>query len=484
MPDANDTLWQAETEYPCMARGRTILLINPRATYVGEIAQKCYPPLNLLYLASSLLRSGHQVEILEANALRLRDEQVREAVEASRADLVGIPVYSRVLNEVRGIAGIVRSALPESRIVLGGPHASAVPELCLEQFPEADFILRGEAEDSIAALAGSLDSPERLDNIPGLSHRTGGVSFVHNPPCDTLAEPSNIAHPARELLAPLYQGKKYYTILIKEKPVETLCTSRGCPFSCAFCYNTAHHYRPRKPDDILQELVSIRERGIRNVEIIDDNFTANKSQAYALFEMFRRECPDMRFRIKSRADSVDEEFISKAGDAGVYQISYGMESGVQELLDAMRKKTTVEQNAEACRLTLKHGMACHTSWIIGYPGDTPERIERTAAFISRIHPTTANIEILLPYPNTHVYLEARENGTLINDWTPDSMTPPWVRLPWMKDRGDLEAMLKKCMRRIYWRPRYIAQFGIMVMRNANILLARYGLQELRKVIFA
>lgn len=457
------------------------LFINPRATYVGEIAQKCYPPLNLLYLAAALRRDGIGAAVIDANALRLKDAEIESRVREHTAILVGIPLFSETMKEAATLAGIARAALPRAKIVFGGPHASALPERTLREYPEADYVLTGECEESISPLVRAARGEGEAGEVPGLFYREGESvrrSRRGEKPPDIAALP----RPARDLMAPVYSAGKYYTILVRERPVDTLITSRGCPHECAFCYNTGRHYRFREAEDVLDEIVSIRERGIRTVEIVEDSFTVNRARALRLFDLLKREKLNMRFRIKSRVDAVDEELLRRAREAGVYQISYGMESGAQELLDAMGKGTTVEQNARACALTMAAGIACHTSWLIGYPGDTPELISQTARFIRAIRPTTVNIDALIPYPQTRVYAETKDNGTLVGDWTPQTRETPWVRLPWMRERADLDCELRRRLRGIYLRPYYFMQFGKMLLGDGNVMLARYAAQELRKVV--
>lgn len=471
-----------------------ILLINPRATYANEIAQKCYPPTNLLYLAAVLRREGFSVRILEANAFAMPDSRIESEVSREQPDLIGLPLYSEILRHVRDVTAMARRVRPSARIVLGGPHATAVPDEVLRQFPAVDYVLRHEAEDTLVALCRALESSPRADGaqprkpevdlsgVMGVSYRTTGGETTHHPDITARPDVNRIPSPARDLVEDAYTRKRYYTIMVRQKPVDTLMTSRGCPFRCGFCYNMSHRYRGRTPESVVEEMLEIRNRNIRNIEIVDDHFTADRVRAMRIFDLILREKLDISFRIKSRVDVVNEEFLRKARQAGVYQVSYGMESGVQTILDAMGKHTTVGDNARACRLTKDSGMAVHSSWVIGYPPETPETIQETVDFVARIKPTTANFGILRPYPQTQVYHEAKDSGTLEGEWDPDADEMPWVRLPWTRSRRDLETMLKRALRRLYLRPYYVWNFGTEIIRNANVRLAGYALQELRKTL--
>jgi radical SAM superfamily enzyme YgiQ (UPF0313 family) len=457
-----------------------VLLITPRSTYVHEIAQKVYPPLNLLYLAASLRQHGFAVDVLDANAWRISDVEIEQQIRDRRPALVGIPVYSEILSQVRTLTRLAKAG-GAARVVLGGPHAAAVPDKTLGYFPNADFILCGEAEETLPALARSLDRPEQWNRIPGLWYRAG--SELHMNACAAeRPDVDRLPLPARDLVDAAYRASRYYAIMVRNRPVDTIMTSRGCPFRCNFCYNMDHRYRGRSPEAVLDELVRIRDRGIRNVEIVDDHFTADRARAMRVFDLVIRERLGIRFRIKSRVNVVDEELLARARQAGAYQVSYGAESGVQRILDAMNKKIRVEHIATACEMTRRAGLATHTSWVLGYPGETPETIDQTIDCIVRIKPTTANVAVLRPYPETTVYREAKEAASLEGDWHPDAESYPWVRLPWTRSKKELDAVVKKAMRRIYYRPHYVVAFGREIVSNANWNLARYAIQELRRTL--
>lgn len=456
-----------------------VLLVNPRSTYAFEVAQKVYPPLNLLYLAAALRREGFGVGVLDANALALKDEEIAERARAFGPDLVGVPLYTDILAQVKRMVARLAEAMPGARFVFGGPHASALPDDVFAQYPQADCVMRGESEGGLPLLCAKLRDGGGLSDVKGLSWRDRG-RVVHTPPGECARDLDALGHPARDLVAEAYERKRYYTLLVRRRPVDTVMTSRGCPFRCNFCYNQNHEYRCRSPEHVMDELVSIRKRGVRNVEIVDDTFTIRRDRAMDIFRRLAKERLGLSFRIKSRVDVVDAEFLAAARKAGAYLVAYGCESGDDGMLRRMDKRTTIADNERAIRLTKEAGMACHTSWVFGYPGETPESVARTADFIVRTKPTTAQIALLRPYPQTAAYRQAKEDGLLRGEWSADGGEQPWVQLPWAATRGDLERIVKKAMRKVYFRPYYVLQFGKMVLAGMNVTLARYVWQEAGK----
>jgi anaerobic magnesium-protoporphyrin IX monomethyl ester cyclase len=452
------------------------IFINPRSKHPGEIQQKCFAPLGLLYLASSLLKAGHRAGIIDANALGLSDDEAAGMVRRAAPDIVGVPLLSEIFFSTHALIGRVRAAYPQARIVLGGVHASALPQIVLSEFKEADYILRGEADESIVQLCDAVKNGADLAGVRGLCYRLGN-KIACSEPASLISDLNRSPRPARELVDGLYRDRRYYMVLVRSRPVDVMITSRGCPYHCRFCCNTASAYRARSAENVLEEMVEIASRGIKSLDIADANFTFDRGRAMRIFELIKKEKLKISFRIKSRADSIDDELVRKAKEAGVYLISLGMESGSRSVLDGMDKGATPENNAAACKTVLRAGVKLNTGWIVGYPGETPDTVKETADMIVRIRPTTANINVLIPYPGTAVYEEAKSDGSLVGDWSVKNEGAPWVRLPWTRSYDDLEKAARYVKRRVYYRLGYVINFAKEIFGNANMALAGYALQE-------
>ncbi len=456
-----------------------VLLINPRDLHMHEVRQKCYPPLNLLYLAAALREARVDVQVMDANAFGLSDADILARTCDAAPDLVGMPLLAETAPQVHAITAAIHEARPHTAVVLGGPTASAWPEWALEGFPGVDYVIRGEGEDALVSLCQVLAGRMSPPDVPGLSWREGG-ELKHNDTAPPKRDADAFPFPARDLIADAYDTKRYYTLLVRERPTDTITTTRGCPFGCKFCYNTSRSYRKRSRENVMEELAAIYARGIRHVEFVDDNFTLDRKHAAAILEAIIQEGMKLQIVIKSRVNAVDPELLALMKGAGVYQISYGTESGSQRMLDLMGKGTTVEDNERANRITKEAGINSHTSWFFGYPGETPETIQETIDFICRIRPTTANFGVFRPYPATPVYDEVKEAGTMIGDWRPDTGEVPWVKLPWTESRADLERWVRVAQRRLYFRPYYAYHFTKHILKNANWTMALYAWQEAKK----
>lgn len=463
-----------------MSGGGGVVLVNPKATHADEIAPKVFPPLGLLYLGAALERAGVPVEGIDANALRLDDDALVARIGRAAPTLIGIPVYAETLFATAKTARALRGALPRCRIVAGGPQASAAPAWVLAEIPEVDWVIAGEAEASLVKLAHLAAAGGAPDpSIPGLHWRGGRA---HEPRAALTESLDDLPAPARGLVGDAYAGGKYYAVLVADRRLDCLLTSRGCPFACRFCYNHRRTVRTRSVDSCLEELEQLRARGVRTVEILDDNFVTPEERAIELLDRMARERTGIRFRVKARADAITARLVAAARRAGVYQISIGTESGSPRILRAMDKRITVGGMLEAAARVMQSGIYCHTGWILGYPGETPETIAETIDVVRRMRPTTAGFAILVPYPGTAVYEQARTNGTLEGDWSAATAAVPWVRLPWVKSYAALRALRRRVMRRVYLRPHYAFEYGRMIVGGANWTMARYAAQELGRVL--
>lgn len=460
-----------------------IMLLNPRATDYPRIQQKSYAPLNLLYIASVLIEDGHDVAVCDLNATLIDDDAVQTRIAEARADIYAFPYFSEIATHCRWLSELCRAANPNALVVMGGPGASPIPIQCLEQFPQVDAVVRGEGEWTMQEVAARTDRRESLRECLGVTFRAEGGELVHNEHRPVETDLDRLPAPARHLVAEVYERGQYYALLERFRPVGGIITSRGCPFSCGFCYNTVKRYRMRSAESVVDEMVTlVTQHSVRFIEVNDILFTANKRRAERIFELLIKEKLPVRFAFKARAPEIDDRFVDLARRAGAVQIGFGVESADQGILERMMKKTTTQQCADGIATVRRHGLRCHTGYVLGYPGETPDTIRKTVDFILKTRPTTLTLDVLLPYPDTPVYHEAKANDTLVGDWSPDMTEYPWVRLPWVRRREDLEQARTWAMNRIFFTPFYARQFVSMIVGARNTTLAKYMAQETRLAI--
>ena len=352
-----------------------IALINPQSPNSRNIKQRCVPPINLMYLASSLLENGFDVKIIDANSLTHEKEEIISILKKYSPDLVGFNLCSELLKSVFDLTYLIKKELVNCKIVLGGPHASAMPLFTLQEFKYADFLLVGECDYTIVDLCKAIQKNKNFSIVKGIYYRIN-KTIKYNKHYPVIKELDRLPSPSRNLLKEAYDKKLYYSIMIN-KQIGLLVTSRGCPSNCFFCSRLCNKYRTFSIERIINEINCIYSSGINYIEIFDDNFNIDFKKAERLFVQIKKEKIDISFRIKTKVNTVNKRVLELGKSAGLYAISYGMESGVQKILDNMNKGTTVQMNKKACMITKELGIKCYTNWLLGYPGETRKTIRQT-----------------------------------------------------------------------------------------------------------
>lgn len=416
----------------------------------------CNPPLAILYLATNLQKHNHEVAVFDRDGYDDGLPGLIDGVSDYKPGLVGLPLFStrESFHAARTVVQQLRHKLPTAKIVLGGPHASACPEQTLQWYPEADFVLRGEAEHTLPLLTAQLDKNAVRPEVPGLSYRDGN-EIVSIPLGESIADLDSIPIPDRKFLWENYRRKIYWR-LERKGITDYMVTGRGCPFRCKFCFQMERStFRTRSPENILQELEYLASLGITSIDFEDDLFTAKRERCLKVCRMIREAGLRLDLKVRSHVNTIDEELLAELRKAGVKTVVFGIESGSQKVLEAMNKKSRVERNMEAIQITKKAGLQCYADLFIGFPGETRETLAETERFLRKAKPTAINMSVLVPFPGTPVYAEAKANGTLVGDWTIDGPTP-FVKLPWTDNREVLWEIQRGIVRRYY------SQVGVLL----------------------
>lgn len=424
---------------------KTVLIYPyPKRLFTG-----CNPPISLLYLGGALEEADKVVAVLDVDEASATEMELIERLKQESPDLVGIPLFSSTLAEADSLIRRIKQEIPSCCILMGGPHPTVRGEEVLKDFPSCDFVLRGESEKSIVELVNTLEEGRSVQNVHGLSYREK-TAIRHNADAGYEKELDRIAMPARHLLKTAYAKQTYWRIGHRGT-TDVMITSRGCPYNCNFCFRISKKYRTRSPENILEELSAIRSMGTRSVHVMDDLFVWNKPRFLRIVQMIKDRNLDMEMKVRARVNFIDEEMLSAMKEAGVRGVVFGVESGSQKMLDMMNKRTTVEMNESAIRLTKKAGLQCYVDLFLGYPGETPETIKETERLLLRAKPTAVNIAVMYPLPGTVVYEEAKRNGTLRDDWNIDGSLA-WIKLDWIDHISEIHAYRKRMVRKFLRDP--------------------------------
>lgn len=429
-------------------------------TFVKRI--RMLPPLGLAYLAAVLKRAGREVQLIDANALRIGPDEIVRRVRAFSPEVVGITCVTPLFPVVARICRLLKSSLkPPPAIIVGGPQVTIMPELTMEN-AAFDFGIAGEAEIAIARLVNTLPGGGKAEEIGGVISRKEGVPTRSAAPAEVMPI-DDIPFPERELLP----NDKYFDMTTEARRASSIMTARGCPYRCSFCerYIRGGHYRARSADNVVAELEElVKSYGCTEVVIYDDTFTASKKRAAEICEKILGRGLKFRWDCRTRVDCVDAGLLKLMRRAGCSRISYGVESAAADVLDLFNKKITVEQVQESFEWTRLAGIKILAYFMLGAPAETRESIEKTLALSLRLNPDFAYYSIVVPYPGTDLYDYAVSKGLIRFDYWKEYVTSGGSLkepVPMFEHdnvtREYLVSTLRSAYLRFYVRPAYIVK---------------------------
>jgi len=378
-----------------------IELLIPPNPYLGD--DKRNPPLGLLYLASVAEKGGYSVRI---NDLRGKNpEQFR--AEIGPADIYGITASTPDYPLSLEIARMAKSINPASWTLLGGIHATSVPESIDNIF---DKVVLGEGEISF------------MNILEDYKNKRNDKRFYQN---QVIKNIDTIPFPARHLL-PFDSVYSKNAFSVGGEYAGTLITSRGCSNKCSFCASPTmwgKGVRFRSPDNVVQELYQMIKRdNIRSFRFQDDTMTLRKDR---LRELCTKIGPlGIKWRATTRVDQADTERLKIMKEAGCEELGYGIESLSQEVLDRNSKHITLEQVYRALDNTREAGLKSRLFFIIGLPGETLGFSDRLDSFLERTRPDGVDVSTLVLYPGCALFRNPSKYGLEIkeNDYARYHMT--------------------------------------------------------------
>jgi radical SAM superfamily enzyme YgiQ (UPF0313 family) len=372
-----------------------VALITPPALDIG---QGWCPnlPIGLAYLAAALEKGGCELAVFDCPALRIDHEKLRAMIASFEPNVVGITSVTPTIKSAILAAHIAKETCPNAVVVLGGPHATFMDSQILSENPDVDIVVRGEGEETLLELLRHLFDSGDLQAVSGISFRKNGqIIRTSNRPFIQNLE---------ELPRPAYQYFSLNRYQFFGKTILPILTSRGCPFQCSYCVSSrmvGKMFRARSPNNVVDELEWLRDvHGAGAFSFYDDAFTYDKNRAIKICEEIKNRNIGVPWDCQTRVDQISKEVLVKMRDADCQLVSFGAESGCQTILDAVKKRTTIEQNERAVRLAKEVGISVAMSVIIGYPGETTDTLKQTFDFIRTTKPDYVYLCLATPYPGT------------------------------------------------------------------------------------
>jgi radical SAM superfamily enzyme YgiQ (UPF0313 family) len=432
-----------------------VLLINPPwMTKDGNIwhgVKSTSPPLGLLYVAAFAENRGYDVHVMDVNAECLSFEDIESFVARHRPAWVGFTAVTAQIINTHRIAGIIKRVSPETKIVVGGVHASSMPDEVMRD-GNIDFLVRGEGEMPFFELVSGAP----LEGIGGLSYRCENPlqPVAHNREGEPISDLDSLPTPAYHLI----QFARYKPAIgaYRRLPSINMTMTRGCPGKCTFCNSAETALRTHSAEYVVDQIEALQAKyGIREVSFYDDTFTIYKQNVVRFCDLVVERGLDLTWSCFARTDCVSPPLLAKMKLAGCHQILFGVESADPQILETIRKPINLDLTRRAVRMVQRAGIAVRAAFMFGNPGETIESMRRTIDFAIELDPDIAIFNITTPYPGTQMFGWAMKHGYLRTlDWSEYDLANSVLDLPTVSG-DDINRMYRTAYREFYFRPRYL-----------------------------
>jgi radical SAM superfamily enzyme YgiQ (UPF0313 family) len=420
-----------------------------------------YYPYWLAHAAALAEARGHDISLIDAPADGLSEDRLYDLVADFGPDLLVIESVTASWHSDCELAGRLKARHGQAALCMVGTHVTAMWRETLELEPAIDFVAIGEYDVTIAELADAIALHRDVAAVAGLAMRQAGqpVRSAHRPLLQNLDE--------LPWIAPIYKrflNIDHYYFNLSQHPMIMLIGGRGCNAMCFYCVYPqvihGHRYRHRTPEHLIAEMLWVQENmpDVKEITFEDDNFGADRDFARRFAERAQERGVRLPFFANLRT-TVDYETLASLRAAGLRNCAVGFESGDDRILRNMRKGQNTSMQARFVRDAHKVGLLVHGCFMVGFPGETRETMEKTLRLAFAVKPDSAQFYPVMPYPGTGAYAYYRQSGflatTQFREWlTDDGGHRCVLNLPNLTPQ-EIEAFCERAFKRFHFRPRYI-----------------------------
>src|SRR3989344_5757877 len=421
-----------------------VLCVVPQYSYgnLKDIGPKC-PNIGIAMIAAFLEQNGYKVQILDAFALELTHEQVKDKIKQIDKNITTI---------------------------YGGPHVTSSPQTAItEDF--VDFLVINEGEITALELLDYItgNNNKKKDEIKGICYMENeSMKFTEKRPF--IMNLDILPMPAYHLL-PMDSYKAYGWLDVGRR-FTTVVTSRGCPFRCSFCVsskNNNNFWRQRSAEKVFEEIKLLYEKySIRHIYFQDDEFCVNHKRVIDLCDMIIDNNMDIYWECLTRVNHIDKELIKKMARAGCKSIVYGVEVGYEDGFKKIQKPITLEIVEKAVRMTQKHKIMVKATFIMGFPWESEKELRQTIKFAKRLDADLTFFNTLTPYAGADIYNEMKMNNLIISEDDFEHQgthASTLIKTKYLSPK-EIEYWVGRAYLSMYLRPKYLLR-KLSQMRNFN-----------------
>lgn len=385
-------------------------------------------PLGLAYIASYNLQNGMDVKIIDMDVHGIDFNNLEELIKKEKPEIVGTSFMTNQFGDALNIAATAKKISKNIKTVLGGNHATALPEELLET-GHVDYVVIGEGEKTSNEIFKSI--LERTDDYDRF--KINGLAFVNNNHItrtqarELIDDLDILPFPLRDNLPVEKYSERIIGTKLKGNSFSIL-SSRGCPAKCNFCSSHTvftRRFRGRSAGNIFKEMQCLNEKyGAMQFNFVDDTFTIKKSRVRELCNLLLKEKNKYEWIANARVNSVDPELLILMSEAGCRNINFGVESGDDRVRAQIGKSITREQIISAHEAAKKAGIIVSSYFMVGNLGEDWKSVEKTIEFTRTLKTDYPSCTIATPYPDTGLYYACKEHGWLNTfDWDKYYTTP-------------------------------------------------------------
>lgn len=440
---------------------KVLLAVPPTGLYIRE--DRCQtpieklktvaprPPIDLLYIAAILRKNGVYCTIRDYPVLNQTEKDLMTDIEQIRPDWVIMSITTPGLNDDLQLISSLKKRFSALHFMAKGAHFSAydLDIDTLNQCPALFAVIRGEYEDVFTRWM----SANSLDEIPGLTYRWG-EKIIRNPGQGKIEDLDALPFPARDLI-----DNSLYKRPDTEESQTTIVTSRGCPYNCTFCLShlvSGKKVRLRSPRNIVDEILECRDNhGIKNFLFRSDTFTVNKNWLRELCCLLQKECSDITWACNSRVDLFTPDIASLLKSSGCWLVAFGVESGDQEILDAIGKDAQLSEAHRALEICKETGLMSSVYILLGLPEETPQTLKKTLHMLKKLDPDFVEFFYVYPFPGSDLYEQLVQKGLVKKNAFPQAAyAEPAFATPHFS-LDELKKQRFYLWRHFYMRPSYL-----------------------------
>ena len=417
-----------------------------------------FPPLSMAWVCSIAERAGHDALLIDARTLRLTKEDVLDRLKQWKPDILGFMMTTYMFRETLEWARFLKKNL-NVPVIIGGYNLRVYPNESVSM-DGPDFGCFNSAYYTVPRLFEELAGRRHFNDVPCLIYKENGQ--IKMTPYGREPNFNDYPNPARHLLP----NELYAEFTTERKNFTVMVTSKGCPNGCLFCEAGHTPYNPRSPETVINEIKECYSRyNIREIDFFDYDFCVDRKRIEAICDGIIKSSLDIAWACRTRIDYVDETLLRKMKAAGCSRIYFGIESGVQEILDCLNKGINLQQIRDAIEATKGAGIKALGFFLVGSPGETKETFSKTVKFAKSLELDYVQFSKLTAKPLTPYWQQmVQNNGSdywreyILGNIEEKPLPRPWTSLT----NEEIDSMAKKAYMMYHCRPIFLLRHTLQV----------------------